>query len=59
MCKIHRIHCSISTLKISIGKFTEFTVIFKKIGKMQLYALFLSGIYLLIDFHTFCDLLKD
>ena len=33
MCKIHRIHYSINTLKNSVNKITECSFIFKKIGK--------------------------
>ena len=33
MCKIHRIHYSINTLKNSVNKITECIVIVKKIGK--------------------------
>ena len=34
MCKIHRIHHSINTLKISINRITESIVVFKSIGNV-------------------------
>ena len=45
MCKIHRIRCSVNTLKISENRITEFIVIFKKIGKCYGMRFFLSGIF--------------
>ena len=45
MCKIHRIHCSIKTLKNSINKITEFIVIFKKIGKCFCMRFFFCRVY--------------
>ena len=47
MCKIHRIHYSIITLKNSVNKIKEFIVIFKKIGKCNCMHFFFCRVYVL------------
>ena len=43
MCKIHRIHYSINTLKNSVNEITECIVILKKIGKCDCMRFFFVG----------------
>ena len=45
MCKIHRIHCSINTLKNSINKITEFIVISRKLENATVCVSFFCRVY--------------
>ena len=64
MCKNHRIHCSINTLKNSINRITEFIVVFKKIGKCYCMRFFFVGysfkaIYIVISIGPFRNKTKQ
>ena len=48
ICKIHRIHCSMNTLKISINKINEFLVNFKKNGKCNCMRFFILNVFVRI-----------